>query len=138
MLAEKNLRERLERIMNQLADSVLELPDDAITAEMTQAGANPHEEAERVRLMLRENLKSLEIVRERLSNLGHTINPRYWWSDNRAYHNNCLECGSLVSFTIATNETHGHAFEEPCAGSRAYAVNGRRRNGTGKYLGDHR
>jgi len=48
---------RLERVMNALADSVLILSDDAILAEVREAGGHPEEEAERARLLLREIYK---------------------------------------------------------------------------------
>ena len=50
--------ERLERVMNQLADSVLSLSDDAILAEVREAGGHPEEEAERTRMLLREIYKA--------------------------------------------------------------------------------
>jgi hypothetical protein len=46
--------ERLERAMNVLAESVLSLSDDAILAEVREAGCDPEEEAEHTRLLLRE------------------------------------------------------------------------------------
>jgi hypothetical protein len=49
--------EKLDRIMDQLADSVLDLSDEALLAEITESGVDPHEEAERVRLLLRRSLE---------------------------------------------------------------------------------
>jgi len=43
--------EKLERIMDQLADSVLELSDEAILAEITESGVDPHD------LVLRRSLE---------------------------------------------------------------------------------
>ena len=54
--------EKLERIMEQLADSVLELSDEAIRAEITEFGADPQEEAERIRLMLRQVSDKAKVV----------------------------------------------------------------------------
>jgi hypothetical protein len=54
--------EKLERIMEQLADSVLELSDEAILAESAEIGADPQEEAERIRLLLRQVSKPPEVV----------------------------------------------------------------------------
>lgn len=42
-----------ETAMKQLADSVLALSDEAIVGEIGEAGADPEEEAERTRLVLR-------------------------------------------------------------------------------------
>ena len=74
MADEKNHDEHLERITNQLAESVLGLSDEAIIAETTETGADPEQEAERTRLVLRQASKALDNVNKRLSNLGHTIN----------------------------------------------------------------
>ena len=74
MADKKNHDERLERLMNQLAESVLGLSDEAILAETSEAGADPEQEAERTRLVLRQASKALDNVNKRLSNLGHTIN----------------------------------------------------------------
>jgi len=54
MANKKTDDERLERLMNQLADSVLGLSDDAILAEVRDEGEDPDEEAERTRLVLLE------------------------------------------------------------------------------------
>jgi hypothetical protein len=54
--------EKLERITEQLADSVLELSDEAILAEIIESGADPREEAERIRLVLQQASKSVEAV----------------------------------------------------------------------------
>ena len=62
MMNNSNDVEKLERIMEQLADSVLELSDEAIRTEITECGADPQEEAERIRLMLQEALKPAEVV----------------------------------------------------------------------------
>ena len=54
--------EKLERIMEQLADSVLELSDQAILAEITESGADPREDAERIRLVLQQTPELIEGV----------------------------------------------------------------------------
>jgi len=54
MANKKTDDERLERLMNQLADSVLGLSDDVILAEVREEGEDPDEEAERTRLVLLE------------------------------------------------------------------------------------
>ena len=53
--------EKLERIMEQLSDSVLGLSDEAILAETAESGADPQQEAERTRLVLRQAAKPQEV-----------------------------------------------------------------------------
>ena len=50
-----------EAVMNQLADSVLGLSDEAILCEIGEDGANGDDEAERTRLVLRRLLQSWEV-----------------------------------------------------------------------------
>jgi hypothetical protein len=50
-----------ETAMNQLADSVLGLSDEAIVGEIGEAGADVGEESERTRLVLRRMLQSWEL-----------------------------------------------------------------------------
>src|SRR2546426_5741815 len=109
MADKKNHDEQLERIMNQLADSVLELSDEAILAEISETGADPHEEAERTRFALRQASMALEAVNKRLRELGHSVNPKDWRHGERGYNNSCQNCGLSVSFTTATNEMWGNA-----------------------------
>jgi hypothetical protein len=125
MADKKNHNERLERLMNQLAESVLGLSDEAVLAETSEAGADPQQEAERTRLVLRRASKGLDNAHRRMSNLGHTINSNDWQPGQQAYHNHCLNCGSLVSFTTATGEMHGEAFDAPCPESGQYAIHRR-------------
>ena len=66
--------EKLEKIMEQLADTVLELSDEALLAEITESGADPQQEAERTRLILRQAACPQEVEDQRLSNLGGTTN----------------------------------------------------------------
>jgi hypothetical protein len=108
--------------MDQLAESVLGLSDEAILAETSEAGADPQGEAERTRLVLRQAAKALDNVNKRLSNLGHTINSNDWQAGQWGYHNNCLDCGSLVSFTTATGEMQGEALDEPCPENGQYTI----------------
>ena len=63
--------EKLERIMEQLAESVLELSDEALLAEITESGGDPQQEAERTRSLLRHAARPQE-VDQRLSNVGDT------------------------------------------------------------------
>jgi len=122
MADNKNHDERLERLMNQLAESVLGLSDEAIFAETSEAGADPQREAERTRLVLRQASKALDNVNNRLSNLGHTINLNAWQRGQWGYHNNCLNCGSSVSFTTATGEMQGEALDELCPETDQYTI----------------
>ncbi len=68
--------EKLDRIMEQLADSVLELSDEAILAEITESGVDPQQEAERTRLALRQALKTLDNVRKGPERDQHPIHRR--------------------------------------------------------------
>ena len=65
--------EKLDRIMEQLAESVLELSDETILAEITESGADPQQEAERTRLALRQ---ALDNVRRRPESDQHSIHRR--------------------------------------------------------------
>ena len=122
MADKKNHDERLERLMNQLADSVVGLSDEAILAETSEVGADPKQEAERTRSVLRQASKALDNVNERLSNLGHTINSDGWWRGHWGYHNTCVTCGSFVSFTTATGEMRGEALDGLCPESDQYTI----------------
>jgi hypothetical protein len=118
----KNSNEGLERIMNQLADSVLALSDEAIVAELKDSGGDPVEEAEKTGNVLRQASRVLDQVTERLSSLGHSVNANYWWRDRSAYHNCCLKCGMSVSFRTKTGEMLGDAVTSPCAAKEEYRV----------------
>lgn len=122
MADKKNHDERLERLMDQLAESVLGLSDEAILAETSEAGADPEQEAERTRLALRHASKAFDSVNNRLSNLGHAINSNDWRPGQWGYHNNCLNCGSSVSFTTATGEMHGEALDGLCSETDQYTI----------------
>jgi hypothetical protein len=122
MADKRNHEEHLERIMNQLADSVLGLSDEAILAEVSGAGGDPDGEAELTRMVLRKASQALEDVNRRLSNLGHVIDSNHWRPGHGGYHNKCLNCGSLVSFTTPTGEMQGRAVDAPCPESGQYAI----------------
>ena len=126
MADKTNHDEHLERMMNQLGDSVLTLSDEDIRAEVSVAGADPDEEAERTRTVLREALQKLENVNRRLSDLGHTVNSNGWYRGRSGYHNTCLTCGSFVSFTPATGEMRGEALDGLCAQSDQYTIRRRK------------
>jgi hypothetical protein len=122
MTDNKNYDDRLESLMNQLAESVLGLSDEAILAETCEAGADPQQEAERTRLVLRQASKAFDNVNNRLSNLGHAIDPNDWRYEQRGYHNNCLDCSSSVSFTTTTGEMRGEALDGLCPQSDQYTI----------------
>jgi hypothetical protein len=122
MTDNKNHEDRLESLMNQLAESVLGLSDEAILAETFEAGADPQQEAERTRLVLRQASKALDSVNQRLSNLGHTIDSNDWWRGQSGYHNTCQTCGALVSFTTATGEMRGDALGGLCPENDQYTI----------------
>jgi len=113
----KKYSERIERVVNQLSESVLGLSDDDILAEVSAAGLDPEQEAKRVRNVLEKPLQTLEKVNLCLSNLGHTINPSNWYCGPLAYYNTCLHCGLSVSVTIATAEIRGSAVQRICRAS---------------------
>jgi hypothetical protein len=68
--------EKLERIMEQLAESVLELSDEALLAEITESGSDPQQEAELTRSLLRHAARPQE-VGQRLSNVSETTDSHY-------------------------------------------------------------
>jgi hypothetical protein len=115
-----------QRIMNHLVDSVFELSDEEILAEVRESGVDPHEEADRTSCVLRQAVDTWESENERLSNLGHAINSSDWRPGQWGYHNNCLNCGSSVSFTTATGEMRGEAFEGLCPERDQYAIHRRK------------
>ena len=77
MTDKTNHVEKLEWIVEQLADSVLELSDEVILAEIRESGADPQEEAERTRRALQQAARLSEVEGKRLSKLGDMINPKY-------------------------------------------------------------
>ena len=121
MTDNKSYDEQLKRIMNHLADSVLEVSDEEILAETLGNGADPQEEAERTRTVLRRPSRVLESANKSLRSLGHTVNPKSWKHRQRNYHNNCRDCGLSVKFTVA-GETWGDALGGPCRRNERYAV----------------
>lgn len=122
MANNNNHNERLERLMNQLAESVLGLSDEAILAEINESGADPEQEAGRTRLVLRQASRAFDNLNNRLANLGHAINSNDWRRGQWGYHNNCLNCGSSVSFTTATGEAQGEALAGLCLASEQYTM----------------
>ena len=125
MADRENYDEQLERIMNQLTDSVVALSDGEILAEIHESGADPDEEAASTRAVLRQVCKTLETVNKRLWTLGHTVNPKRWQQGERGYHNTCRHCGLSVNFTLASNAIWGEALIGPCAESDKCAASRR-------------
>jgi hypothetical protein len=58
----KNHVARMQELYNRLADSVMELSDEAIIVESSETGTHPLDEAEHVRLVLRQSSKGLNAV----------------------------------------------------------------------------
>jgi hypothetical protein len=112
----------LEKVVGHLADSVLALPDESILAEAGEPGADLYEDAEHVRLVLSEASQLLEGVTRRLSNMGHTINSNSWRRDHAGFHTKCLNCGSSVSFIMATREAQGGALNAQCSASNGHRI----------------
>jgi hypothetical protein len=81
MTDKTNHVEKLESIMEQLADSVLELSDEAILAEITGSGADPREEAERIRFLLRQVSQPAEVVKGNQRTASQHTGGR--WADGR-------------------------------------------------------
>lgn len=121
MANKESYDEKLNRIMNHLADSVLEVSDEEVLAETLGSGADPQEEIERTRAALRQASNALEAMNKRLWSLGHTVNPKSWKHWERNYHNSCRDCGLSVNFTVA-GETGGDALGGPCRRRERYTV----------------
>lgn len=122
--------EQLERVMNHLANSVLELSDEEILSEIDRTVGNPLQEAEHTRSVLRAVTGLLDAVNRRLLGLGHTMSLQRWQQHGeRGYRNNCLNCGLSVSFTSASSEIWGNALDGPCPQTERNAV--RRRTASG-------
>jgi hypothetical protein len=130
MVSKRDRSEQLETIMTQLADSVLQLSDKEMLAEIRESGADPLREAEKTRAVLRQASTILDTANRRLWDLGHTINSKHWWRKERSYHNNCLTCGALASFTPATSELRGLALDGPCRAGGEYATRSRVASGS--------
>ena len=113
MAYKTNQYQQLERIMNHLANSVLELSDTEIRDEALATG-DPEQRAERTRNVLRHAARVVEKVNRSLLELGHTISPQRWQQHGGGYSNHCLTCGLPVNFTSTTGTIWGSALEAPC------------------------
>jgi hypothetical protein len=125
MTHKNNRDEVLERIADELTDSVLSLSDEAFLVE----GSNAEEEAECTRMVLREAFRKLESVNRRLSNLGHRIDPNEWHRGGASYGNMCVTCGSFVSCNTKTGEMRGDALQAPCRERDQYTIRRRQMSG---------
>lgn len=103
-----------QRIMNQLAESMFELTDEEILAEVRESGVDPQEEAARINFLLRQAADVWECENQRLSELGHAINPNRWRCLEGIYQNHCQSCGLLVSFSTTTQRMAGSALHGSC------------------------
>jgi hypothetical protein len=122
--------DRLERAMDQLAESLLRSSDETIIADVIEMGSDPQAEAEYTRQRLQEASDALDCGTRRLSDLGHEIDPRSWVRGLDGYHNHCLRCGSPVSITAAGVQAHREALARLCSGDNQYLI--RRRQASGK------
>jgi len=114
MAADKYANRQLERLMDVLGDSVLDLSDEELIAEVHETGDDPEQEARRTRALLQGVCDMYEQVTRRLSDLGHVVDAGAWRLQGQACHNNCQICGSPLSFTVSTGAISGGPFIETC------------------------
>jgi len=114
-MADKSYDKQLEGLMNDLADSVLELSGEELFREVGEAGADRQKEAGSTRALLHDTCIIYERVNGQLSNFGHTVDPKAWRREKWAYHNNCRLCGLQVNFTPSTGEISGEALIRRCS-----------------------
>src|SRR5438045_8532563 len=67
---------QLEKLMNDLADSVRELADEEVLSEAREVGADPQQQAETTRAVLQQASKTVEDANRSSSNLPHTAEPK--------------------------------------------------------------
>ena len=116
MNMENNDRNKqLETLMNDLANSVLELSDEELFLELGETGEDRHKEAGSTRNVLQGACNIYEQVNWRLSNSGHTVDPKAWSLGNGSYHNHCRICGLRVIFTPSSGEIRGDAWIRRCS-----------------------
>jgi hypothetical protein len=126
MTHKNNRGDILERIADELADSVLSHSDEAF---LVEAGTNTEEEAEHTRMVLREALRKLENVDRCLSHLGHRVDPNEWHRGGSGYSNMCVTCCSFVSFNPQTGEMRGDALRGRCCESDQHTIRRRQVSG---------
>jgi hypothetical protein len=114
-MADRSYDKQPERLMNDLADSVPELSDEELFLELGETGDDRQKEAGSTRAVLKDACDIYEQVNWRLSNSGHTVDPRAWSLEKWAYHNHCRICGLQVNFTASTGEIWGNALIRGCS-----------------------
>ncbi|MGE5736728.1 MAG: hypothetical protein ACM34E_16670 [Acidobacteriota bacterium] len=104
--------QQLQRVMNQLAESVLECSDEEI---LSESEGTAIKEVEHTRGVLHDVTKLLDAVNRRLLGLGHTISPQRWQDHGeRGYRNHCLTCGLPVRLMSLSGDIAGQAMDGPC------------------------
>jgi hypothetical protein len=112
----KRGHERLEKVLDYLADSILHESNEATLDEAIETVTDPQAEAEYTRSKLREASKAMHNVNRRLSNLGHIIDSN-WQYMRGEYQSSCLNCGSTLSFKAGSHQSHGEALKTRCSAS---------------------
>jgi hypothetical protein len=120
----KNDDVRMERVMNQVADSALALSDASILTELGDDRGNSNNQTEGVRKILYGACRSWGSMNRRLSSLGHMIDLSDWRYMGDDYTNRCVTCGSPVVFSIGTGEIRGAASNTRCLGVSRYVKRG--------------
>ncbi len=72
----KNHDERVQELYNRLADSILELSDEAVIAEVSETDSDPQEEAELVRMAFKEECKQFDLAERRCTTEPCSIRKR--------------------------------------------------------------
>ena len=73
---EKNRDDRVQELYNRLADSVLELSDEAVIAEVSETDSNPQEHVQLVRITLKEACKHFDLIERRRTTEPCSIRKR--------------------------------------------------------------
>jgi hypothetical protein len=116
--------ERVERILNYLADSILHESDESTFAEAKEMDAVAETSAEYTRSKLREASQAFHGINMRLANLGHTLDSN-WQYKGGEYQNTCLNCGSTVSLKRGSHQSQGDALQARCSPSNEYTTSRR-------------
>ena len=75
-MGDKKSHDKVQELYNRLADSVLQLSDEAIIAEVAEAGVDPNEEAERVLSALKQTQKEFELAERSRTTEQPTLRTR--------------------------------------------------------------
>lgn len=114
-MADKSYEKQLEGLMNDLADSVLELSDEELFREVGEVSVDRQKETGSTRALLQDACNIYERVNWQLSNFGHTVDPKAWRREQLAYQNNCRLCGLQVNFNPSTGEISGGTSIRRCS-----------------------